>query len=339
MNVLVTGGTGFIGANIVRQLASAGHRVWSLSRQVAGLEPAVQRFWAPARTRITAIAGDITDPESVDDAFVRCRPSHVVHAAAFTSGHGASAVRETLRVNLSGTINILQAADAHAVSRVLYVSSAAVYGPTPEGAAIYEDSPLRGTGAYAGTKIAGEEICELYRLELNRFETVIVRLGWTYGPMERPMPEARETMSLVHQVMRMALSGKEIRLAHLDHVRDWASVDDVSRALQSLLTRSELRHHVYNLSGGVGISHRQLLCALAGVVPISFRQVPEANANVPPSSTQGLRGPMNIGRLVRDTCFAPSTDLGEGLRRYMHWLRYDAKVGELTDASEETHSP
>ncbi len=335
MNVLVTGGTGFVGASIVRQLASDGHQVWSLSRQIGGLEPAVQRYWAPFRARITDIAGDITDPKSVNDVFRNCRPSHVVHAAATTSVHDVSAVRRILRVNLSGTINILEAADAHSVSRVLYVSSGAVYGPAAEEDAIHEHAPLRGNGAYARTKIAGEKLCNLYRHELNRFDTVIVRLGWTYGPMERQMPGSRESMSLVHQVVGLALSGREVRLADLDHVRDWTCVDDVARALSLLLTRSGLRHHVYNLSGGVGISHRQLLHTLARVVPVSFREVRDTDTNVPPSATQGQRGPLSTERLVQDAGFKTSTDLEEGLRHYVHWVQMDARAREREDASAE----
>ncbi len=335
MNVLVTGGTGFIGANVVRHLASEGHRVWCLSRQVGGLEPVLEQFWAPVRARITTITGDITDSDSVDEAFARCRPSHVVHAAATTSGRSVSAARHIIRVNLSGTINILEAADAHAVSRVLFISSAAVYGQTAEEVAIEEDFPLRGTGAYARTKIASEGLCELYRLDLNRIDAVIVRLGWTYGPMERPMPGSRTTMSLVHQIVRMALSGEEVRLAHLGHVRDWASVDDVSRALGALLTRSELPRHIYNLSGGVGVSHRQVLSTLALIVPVSFREVPIEEANIPSSSTEKQRGPLSIERLVHDARLAPTTDLEGGLRRYVRWLRRYAGVSGFLDSSEQ----
>ena len=304
MIVLVTGGTGFIGANVVRHLASEGYRVWSLSRHADRLEPVLEEFWATVRSRITVLAGDVTDVDSMNRVFAECRPSHVVHAAAMTSGPSVTGVRDIIRINVSGTINVLDAAGNHAVSRVLYLSSAAVYGQTTEEAAIGENSPLRGSDAYARTKITSEALCELYRLDTNRMDIVIARLGWTYGPMERPLAGSRTRMSLVHQVVQKALAGEEIRLVHLQHVRDWASADDVSRALGELLMQSGLRQHTYNLSGGVAVSHYQLLSTLARIIPVSFRQVPMQDANIPSSATEQGRGPLSIESLVRDTGLA-----------------------------------
>ena len=326
MNVLVTGGTGFIGANVVRHLASEGHQVLCVSRQVGGLEPELERFWGPVRDRVAAIACDTTDPDSVDEVFARYRPSHVVHAAAVTAGRSVPSAQQINRVNVSGTVNVLEAAESHAVRRVLVISSAAVYGQTAEEVAIEENAPLRGTGAYARTKIESERLCVSYRLDPNHIDAVIVRLGWTYGAMERPMPGTRETMSLVHDVVRLALDGEEIRLAHLEPVRDWASIDDIAQALGALLTRNGLRRHIYNLSGGVGVSHRQLLSTLARIVPISFREVPKEEANIPSSATEKRRGPLSIQRLINDTHLSPMSDLESGLRRYVRWVRRDAGV-------------
>ena len=322
MIVLVTGGTGFIGANVVRHLASEGHRVWSLSRQADGLEPAVEVFWAPVRSRITVIAGDVTDAGSMNEVLARCQPSHVVHAAAITSVRSVPAVREIIRVNVSGTINVLEAAAVHGASRVLYISSAAVYGETAKETAIGENFPLRGESAYARSKIASEALCESYRLDPNCMDVMIVRLGWTYGPMERPMVGSRTTMSLVYQVVERALAGEEIRLADLLHVRDWISVEDVSHAVSKLLTQRGLQEHTYNLSSGVGVSHGHLLSTLAGIVPVSFRRVPIRDANIPSSATEQRRGPLNIERLVRHAGPVPLTNLEEGLRRYIRWLQH-----------------
>ena len=321
MIVLVTGGTGFIGANVVRLLASEGHRVWSLSRQADGLEPALEDFWAPVRSRITAIAGDVTDASSMNEVFARCQPSHVIHAAAMTSVHSVPAVKEIIRINVLGTVNVLEAAEVHGASRVLYISSAAVYGETAEETAIGEDFPLRGTSAYAKSKIASEALCEAYQLDLNCMEVVTVRLGWTYGPMERPMTGSRTMMSLVYQVVERALDGEEIRLASLQNVRDWASIDEVSRVLGELLGHRGLRQNIYNLSGGIAVSHSELLTTLARIVPVSFRQVPIHEANISSESTASRRGPLDIESIVHDAGLGPLTNLEAGLRRYVRWLR------------------
>src|SRR5579884_1622515 len=311
MMVLVTGGTGSVGINIVRRLAQAGHSVLCLSRRAA------------ERDRVTLVAGDVGRPGDLDRVWERYQPTHVVHAAAITPTPEMerSMARTIIAANLMGTVNILEAAWRGGARRVVYVSSAAVYGETDEDTTITEDAPLKAQGLYGITKEASEKLCSCYE-DLHGVPTVSLRVGWVYGPMERPMSGSRERMSLVYHCVRLALANEEIRLLHLDHVRDWLYADDLARAVAALLVLDRVPHRVYNCAGHRGYTHRALLETLQRVVPLRYRQVEDPDrANVPAILTRRRRGPLSTERLLADTAYRPQTDLDEGLRMYAEWVR------------------
>ncbi len=141
------------------------------------------------------------------------------------------------------------------------------------------------------------------------------------------MSGSRLTMSLVHSCARIALAGQEIRLAHLDPVRDWIHAEDVGRAVLAVLETATLPSRIYNLSGGVAVSHRALLETLGRVTPVRYRQVSEVEANVPPAVTGPRRGPLSITRLAAETGFRPHLDLERGLRAYVEWTRWEERTG------------
>lgn len=329
MRVLVTGGTGSVGANVVRRLALEGHEVICLARWAEEPDPVLARFLAPVRERVRLAAADVGDWQQVAGVFEQHRPTHVVHAAAITPTPEMERdhSRTVVNVNLMGTVNVLEAARQTGVRRIAYISSAAVYAETPEDAAITEDHPTRPWGLYAICKDASERLCAYYN-ELHGLETVALRVGWVYGPMERTMKHSRHNLSIVQQAVDLALRGEEIRVLHLEPVRDWIHADDLGRAVLILLEQPQLRSTVYNLSGGRGISHRELLDTLARVLPLRYRQVDnETETNIPPGATRPRRGPAGIMRLQGDTGYEPVFDLEAGLRDYVSWVRQEAAAG------------
>lgn len=322
MNVLVTGGTGFVGINIVRRLAAAGHAVLCMSRRAGQHDPVCDRFLAPVRDRVALISGDVGNAASLEAVWTAHRPTHIVHAAAITPTREmeVSMARTIINANLMGTVNVLEAARKERVHRVVFISSSAVYGETDEDVAISETAPLKIWGLYSIAKEASEKLCAYYT-ELHAFDTVVLRVGWAYGPMERPMVDSRYNMSLAYHAVNLALDGEEIRLVHLDHLRDWIYIEDLAEAVGTILEAPLQPHAVYNLSGGRGYTHRDLLETLKRVIPIRYRQVTEAAANVPPLLTRKRRGPTSMTRLQADTSYRPQFSLEEGLRRYVEWAR------------------
>lgn len=149
MRFLVTGGSGFLGINLVRYLLERGHEVRSLD--VAPFD------YADVRDRVDAVAGDIRDRGVVADA-VR-DVDIVVHAAAALPLYKPADIMTT---DVDGTRNLLQAAAAAGVQRFVMISSTAVYG-IPDYNPQYEDSPLVAVGPYGEAKIAAEAVCLEYR--------------------------------------------------------------------------------------------------------------------------------------------------------------------------------
>jgi nucleoside-diphosphate-sugar epimerase len=323
MRVLVTGGTGSVGINIVRRLARDGHDVVCMARGGEAPDALRDEFLRDVRDRVTLVAGDVSRADTLQRVWELYAPSDVVHAAAITPDRDMEArmARTIVDVNLMGTVNVLDTAHRGGARRVVYISSAAVYGDTPEALAIPEAAPIRPAGLYALTKDASEKLCAYYR-EQHHLPTTALRVGWVYGPMERPMRGSRHNMSVVHHCVRLALRGEEIRLAHVDAVRDWILADDLAGAVAALLDRAETTYRVYNGAGERGVSHREVLETLGRIVPLHYRETRDpADANVPPLLTRHRRGPLDIRRLLDETSYRPRAGLEEGLRATVEWHR------------------
>lgn len=148
--VLVTGGAGFLGINLIRRVLADGWRVVSFD---------IAEFDYPERDRITAVTGDVRDAEAVREAMEGC--AQVVHCAAALPLYSEADIRST---DVDGTRNVLEAAKSLGVERVVYISSTAVYG-VPDHHPLYETDRLVGVGPYGESKVVSEGICEEFRLQ------------------------------------------------------------------------------------------------------------------------------------------------------------------------------
>ena len=175
MAVLVTGGTGFVGANIVKELAQRGYEVVSLD--VVPADDLTHRFLAPWAAKVTWLEGDILDRQALDQASHSV--TEIVHAATYTP-YGDIEKDDAGRVvdiNLAGTGNMLELAHQLKARRFVYISSAGVYQahpPTTE--PMREDTPLSPRGIYSITKYASEGLTQRYA-DLFGLETTSLRLA------------------------------------------------------------------------------------------------------------------------------------------------------------------
>jgi nucleoside-diphosphate-sugar epimerase len=149
MRYLVTGGSGFLGINLIRYLLERGHTVVSLDLLPFDYED--------CRDRVESVVGDIRDRAAVDRAMKGV--DIVVHCAAALPLYST---RDILSTDIDGTRNVLQSAFEAKVQRVIHVSSTAVYG-VPDHHPLYETDPQIGVGPYGEAKIAAEQICVEYR--------------------------------------------------------------------------------------------------------------------------------------------------------------------------------
>ena len=329
MSTLVTGGTGFVGANIVRELARAGHEV--VSYDISSADDLVRQFVADWEGAITFVQGDIRDGEAVAALANGYGIDKIIHAATYTVNQHELEVergRDVVGINVEGLANVLELARIASVGRFLYVSSGAAYGTAGGTDQTYsEDMPVSPEVMYAVTKYAGELITRRYGA-LHGFSTVSVRLSTPYGPMER-VTGHRAVMSALYQwtgqiARREPLSVQGESFDPGDG-RDYTYSVDTARGLQAILDAPELPHDLYNLTTGVWITYREILEALAELVPGSApapaaaagggEAAARARASVP------SRGPLSGHRLRQDLAWRPDYDLRAALADYLQWRR------------------
>ncbi len=149
LTFFITGGSGFLGINLVRYLLAKGHDVVSYD---------LLSFEYPEKNQITAVIGDIRDFEKLKTAMNGA--DVVIHTAAALPLYSTEDIRST---DITGTKNVLEAARGNNVARMIHVSSTAVYG-IPDHHPLSEDDVLRGVGEYGKAKIAAEKLCEEYRV-------------------------------------------------------------------------------------------------------------------------------------------------------------------------------
>ncbi len=177
--VLITGGAGFIGSNLVDALLARGYAVRVLDNLSTG-----KRSNLPDDSRLELIVGDVADAACVRQALQGCRA--VVHLAAVASVQASvDDPLGTHQSNLIGTLNVCEAMRAEGVRRVLFASSAAVYGNNGEGEAIDEDTPKAPLTPYAADKLASEHYLDFYRRQ-HGLEPVVFRFFNIFGPRQDP---------------------------------------------------------------------------------------------------------------------------------------------------------
>jgi nucleoside-diphosphate-sugar epimerase len=323
MTILVTGGAGFVGINVLEALLEGGHDV--VAFDATGLPPTAARALEYYRDRLRIECGSVLDKAGVDALFRRYRFERVVHAAAITSGASRES-REPgaiLEVNLRGTANVLEAARHHDVARVIYVGSGAAYGESlyrlPR---LYEETPSVPTTLYGITKYAAERMC-LRLNELWKVDIACVRLGTVIGPWERDTG-VRDNFGTHSQLAAIAVTGQTAVLTAREIQRDWVYSRDAANAIVALLHAPTLNHALYNVSSGMAWEEPIVRwCeALARVFPkFGFRKADADNeANI--WYTDRDRGLMDVGRLAQDIGFQPRYSAERAYEAYLDWIAH-----------------
>ena len=167
MNVLVTGGAGFIGSHLCERLLGEGHAVWTLDDLNTFYDPAVKRGNLEAIRALgkpfTFVLGDLTDRAVLEGLFSGVRFDQVIHLAA-RAGVRPSLQEPALyqRVNVEGTVHLLEAARAHGVKRITIASSSSVYGVNAKVPFSEEDPIFSAISPYAASKLACEALGHVY---------------------------------------------------------------------------------------------------------------------------------------------------------------------------------
>ncbi|AYG77935.1 dTDP-glucose 4,6-dehydratase [Streptomyces hundungensis] len=307
MDVLVTGGAGFIGSHLVKRLLRADDvtRVTVLDALTyAGhIENLREELHSP---RLSFVKGTILDQELVD-YYVR-RSQVIVHLAA--ESHVDRSFYEAgtfLMTNVLGTQMLLDAAHRFGVERFVHVSTDEVYGPLPSGTASERD-PLRPTVPYAASKAASDLIALSYHQTFG-VPVCVTRSSNNYGPCQHPE-------KLIPLSISRLLRGEQVTLhGRGEHVRNWLHVDDNCAALELVLRNGE-PGEIYNIGGGTDMTTRELTGMLLAECGAGW----DAVTYVPDRRSNDIRYAMDWSK-IRALGFEPERTLKEGLADTVRWYR------------------
>lgn len=302
--ILVTGGAGFIGSNLVDALLAHGYSVRVLDNLSTG-----KRSNLPADKRVELIEGDVANAQVVRSALQGC--SAVVHLAAVASVQASvDDPVGTHRSNLIGTLNLCEAMREEGVRRVVFASSAAVYGNNGEGQPIDEDTPKSPLTPYAADKLASEHYLDFYRRQ-HGLEPVVFRFFNIYGPRQDPSSPYSGVISIFTE---RAQQGLPITVfGDGEQTRDFLYVGDLVELLVQALECGEVQEGAINVGLNHATSLNQLLAAIGDVL-----------GGLPPVSYQAARGgdirhsrANNTRLLQRFRLPGPATDMRSGLAKLL----------------------
>jgi UDP-glucose 4-epimerase len=322
MRVLLTGGAGYIGAHVAVELLAEGHDVVVVDDLSTGYAEAVRRVEALSGRSVRLHVGDVADRRVLDPALVGV--DAVIHLAAFKMvGESMERPERYFRNNLGGLATLLEAMRDAGVRRLLYSSSAAVYGPQAT-MPIAESAPTRPSNPYGLTKLQGEQLLDWMArqagwaaVSLRYFNPVGAHASGRIGqpPGEAAGLVPRVLLAVAGLAPPVTVFGTDYDTPDGTGLRDYVHVTDLARAHVVALGRLEAAgHEVYNVGTGRPFSVREVLDTCAAV---TGREAPHVF---------GPRRPGDIAcavadpsRLVAATGFAASRGLAEMVASAWRW--------------------
>lgn len=302
MRALVTGGAGFIGSHVADALLARGDDVAIVDDLSTGRHENIGIALAAGGVLHVA---DITDATDLQAAFDAARPEVVVHLAAHIDvARSVADPAHDARVNVEGTVNVLEAARRAGARRFVFASSGgAIYG---EGAIPNtEDTPERPISPYGESKRAGEGYCELFA-RLHGLATVSLRFANVYGPRQDPLGEGGVCAIFCGRLLD---GGPAVIHGDGRQTRDFVYVGDIARAMLAAADGSATG--AFNIGTGRETSVLDLVARLreAG----EGRSLDPAHGPARPGEV--LRSALDASRAREAFGWAPEVDLTQGLRR------------------------
>lgn len=256
--ILITGGAGFIGSHLSDALLEIGHTVRILDDLSSGKRENLQLD----HPRLTLIQGDAADAALVARAAEGCQA--VVHLAAVASVQASvDDPVKTHQSNFISTLNVCEAMRLNGVRRVLFASSAAVYGNNGEGQSIAEDTLKAPLTPYAVDKLASEQYLDFYRRQ-HGLEPVVFRFFNIFGPRQDPSSPYSGVISIFAE---RAVNGQPITVfGDGEQTRDFLYVGDLVKVMVQALAMPQVEEGAVNIGLNQATSLKQLLAALETVV-------------------------------------------------------------------------
>lgn len=318
MNILVTGGAGFIGSHLCERLIGLGSNVICIDNFDDFYDPRIKEsniLGIAASKYFKLYRSDITDLPRIEKIFSENKIEMAIHLAA-RAGVRPSIQNPLLyeRVNILGTMNILECCKKYKISKLIFASSSSVYGGNKKLPFSEEDNVDHPVSPYAATKKACELICYTY-YDLYNIAIYCFRFFTVYGPRQRPE-------MAIHKFTRLILSGKEIEIyGDGSSSRDYTYIDDVISGIVNSLDRLK-GFEVINL----GNSKTVKLIDLVRMI----EDLTEKKAHL--RFTESQPGDVfatyaDIGKAEKMLKYFPETNIKEGLKKFIKWYKEKKEEG------------
>ena len=312
MRILLTGGAGFIGSHLAEGLLHDGHEIDCLDNFNDYYDPAIKRsniLVALQHPSFTLIQGDILDLQELQHHFENRRYDIIVHLAA-RAGVRPSIQDPLLyeKVNVQGTMHLLELCKRYQVKKFVFASSSSVYGSNSKVPFSETDPVDNPISPYAATKKAGELICYTYH-HLYDISVTCLRFFTVYGPRQRPDMAIHKFAKLIYEGKPVAVFGSGTSK------RDYTYIDDIIQGLRASINKCQ-GYRIYNLgeSNTVELKHLMELIQSALGKKAIIEHLPDQPGDVPITFA-------DISLARKELNYNPQTAIEEGIERFARWFK------------------
>lgn len=308
-NILITGGTGFIGSHLAEMLVRQGNKVTCFDRYN------INNNWgwleeSELSNDINVILGDIRDFDSVHDA--TAGQDIIFHLAALIGiPYSYKSPLAYIRTNIEGTYNVLESSKLRQIEKVIITSTSETYG-TAQTVPINESHPLVGQSPYSASKISADQLALSYYLSFDS-PVVIARPFNTYGPRQ-------SSRAIIPTIFSQLMLGNEISLGNLLPTRDLTYVTDTCRGFIELANNSKLNGEVINIGSNKEISIGDLADLIKDIAGKETKII-ESKERFRPEKSEVDRLLCDNSKICRLTSWRPEIELKAGLTLVHEWMQ------------------
>ena len=313
MNFLVTGGAGFIGSHVCERLLHAGHSVWAFDELNNFYDPQLKRANVRAIQSLAKpfefFHGDLCDADAVAEIFSAAQFDQIIHLAA-RAGVRPSLEQPALyqRVNIEGTVNLLEAARKAGVKKITIASSSSVYGVNAKVPFSENDPIFSAVSPYAASKLACEALGHVYH-HIYKLDVAMLRFFTVYGPRQRPD-------LAIHKFTELIEAGKPIPVfGDGSTARDHTFITDILDGILACTNR-EFGFEIFNLGESQTTKLSELIALLENALG--------KKALIDRRTLQPGDVPLtfaDISKAARMLDYAPKVKVDKGIPLFVEWFR------------------
>jgi UDP-glucuronate 4-epimerase len=317
MNFLVTGGAGFIGSHVCERLLQAGHGVWAFDDLNEFYSPAIKRRnlaeIAASGKKFTFVEGDLCNAPALRELFQSAPFDQVIHLAARAGVRPSLAEPELYqRVNVSGTVTVLEAARHSGVKKITLASSSSVYGVNRKVPFAEDDPVFSAISPYAASKLACEALGHVYHYVYG-MDVALLRFFTAYGPRQRPD-------LAIHKFSKLIAAGKPIPVFGDPEktARDYTYISDIVDGVLAC-TERKFGCEIFNLGESQTVTLARLIERLEKSLgrKAVIEKHPPQPGDVPVTFADITKSRKHLG-------YAPKVKIEDGIPLFVEWFRKQA---------------